>query len=249
MVFDPVFICVLLIGALIGGFVAGLAGFGAALILSGVWLHFIDPITAAPLMAACSVTGQLTSFKASWKQMNWQVARPFLIGAAIGVPLGSLSLDYLPADSIKIGAGIILVTYAGYFLLVRTPPRLAIDNRFADGFVGSIGGFLGGLAAISGPPAVIWCQLRGFGKALQRSVYQPYNTSILASAVIAHGIAGRLTSDVAIAYAVSMPAVMIGALIGARVFHLVDEKLFLRIVLVLLMCSGLGLLLRNLTSL
>ena len=48
-------------GALAAGFVSGLAGFGTGLVALGFWLHAIDPVLAAPLVAICSVVGQVQS--------------------------------------------------------------------------------------------------------------------------------------------------------------------------------------------
>ena len=46
-------------GALVAGFVSGLAGFGTGLVSLGFWLHAVEPILAAPLVVICSVAGQL----------------------------------------------------------------------------------------------------------------------------------------------------------------------------------------------
>ncbi len=45
-------------GALVAGFVSGLAGFGTGLVALGFWLHVIDPLLAAPLVVICSVVAQ-----------------------------------------------------------------------------------------------------------------------------------------------------------------------------------------------
>jgi uncharacterized protein len=45
-------------GAIVGGFVTGLAGFGAGLTALGVWLHVVDPVVAAALVVICSVVAQ-----------------------------------------------------------------------------------------------------------------------------------------------------------------------------------------------
>ena len=51
---------VVLIGAFAGGFVSGLAGFGTGLVALGIWLHVIQPTTAATLVVVCSVVSQAT---------------------------------------------------------------------------------------------------------------------------------------------------------------------------------------------
>ena len=45
----------LFLGALAGGFVAGLAGFGTALMALGIWLYVLPPSLAVPLVLICSV--------------------------------------------------------------------------------------------------------------------------------------------------------------------------------------------------
>ena len=46
---DAAAIFLLLVGALAGGFVTGLAGFGTAMMALGIWLHVLPPSIAVPL--------------------------------------------------------------------------------------------------------------------------------------------------------------------------------------------------------
>ena len=46
---------VLLFGALAGGFVSGLAGFGTALMALGIWLYVLPPDVVVQLVLICSV--------------------------------------------------------------------------------------------------------------------------------------------------------------------------------------------------
>ena len=51
----------LFLGALAGGFVSGLAGFGTALMALGIWLYVLPPSLAVPLVLICSVAGQTST--------------------------------------------------------------------------------------------------------------------------------------------------------------------------------------------
>ena len=55
---DGAALAFLLLGALAGGFVTGLAGFGTGLVAAGVWFHALEPGTVPPLVALVSVGGQ-----------------------------------------------------------------------------------------------------------------------------------------------------------------------------------------------
>ena len=52
---------ILLAGALAGGFVSGLAGFGTALMALGIWLYILPPAVAVPLVLICSVSSQIST--------------------------------------------------------------------------------------------------------------------------------------------------------------------------------------------
>ena len=51
-------------GALAGGFVNGLTGFGTGMTALVLWLHVLAPAVAAPLVVVCSVVAQLQSLPA-----------------------------------------------------------------------------------------------------------------------------------------------------------------------------------------
>jgi uncharacterized protein len=81
-------VTVLALGALGGGFVTGLAGFGTGLTALGLWLHVVSPAVAAALVAVCSVAGQLQSLYAVRRAVAWSRAWPFLVGGVLACPWG-----------------------------------------------------------------------------------------------------------------------------------------------------------------
>ena len=80
----------LVFGALAGGFVSGLAGFGTALMALGIWLYVLPPSIAVPLVLICSVIAQTSTLPSMWKSFDLSLVWPFLIGGLIGVPLGTM---------------------------------------------------------------------------------------------------------------------------------------------------------------
>jgi uncharacterized membrane protein YfcA len=57
---------ILLAGALAGGFVSGLSGFGTALMALGIWLYIVPPSIAVPLVLICSVSSQISTLPSMW---------------------------------------------------------------------------------------------------------------------------------------------------------------------------------------
>src|SRR5579872_2272137 len=88
-------VLVLLLGALAGGFVSGLAGFGTALMALGIWLYVLPPSLAVPLILVCSVVAQSSTLPSMWRSFDLSLVWPFVIGGLAGVPLGT----HLVADA------------------------------------------------------------------------------------------------------------------------------------------------------
>lgn len=108
-----------LAGALLAGFVSGLAGTGAGLVALGLWLHVIDPVLAAPLVAVCSVIGQLLSFFSIRPTFNLARLWPFLLAGILGVPVGVMALNHIETETFRSALGVFLVIYCAAMLASR----------------------------------------------------------------------------------------------------------------------------------
>jgi len=237
---------VVVLGALCGGFVTGLAGFGTGLTALGFWLHVVSPSVAAALVAACSVVGQAQSLYTVRREITWHRAWPFLAGGILGVPVGVAALRSIDAQTLKVFLGVFLIGYAGLMLGFRRFPTIAWGGRAADGMVGFGGGALGGLSGLSGPLPTIWCGLRGWSAAAQRAVYQPYNLIILAIVLCTYIAQGTMTPDIWRLASICAPATILGTFLGIRTYGKVNDQQFRKLVLWLLLASGMVLTVSNL---
>lgn len=238
---------VVVLGALCGGFVTGLAGFGTGLTALAFWLHVVNPVVAAALVAACSVVGQAQSLFTVRRAITWRRVWPFMAGGVIGVPVGVASLRWIDPQTLKVFLGLLLICYTGVMLGVRRYPTVTWGGKAADGVVGFGGGALGGVAGLSGPLPTIWCGLRGWNADAQRAVYQPFNLTILAIALCAHILLGNVTEQVWRLIFMCIPATILGAYLGIRMYGRVNDQQFRVLVLWLLLISGIVLTVSNLT--
>jgi uncharacterized protein len=238
---------VVVLGAFCGGFVTGLAGFGTGLTALAFWLHVVDPVVAAALVVTCSVVGQTQSLFSVRREISWRRAWPFLAGGVIGVPLGAASLQMIAPQALKVILGILLVGYTVVMLALRRLPTTAWGGKAADGVVGFGGGTLGGLAGLSGPLPTIWCGLRGWTADAQRAVYQPFNLIILVIVLCTYIAQGTMTPEIWRLALMCAPATILGAFLGIRTYGKVNDQQFRKLVLWLLLASGMVLTVSNLT--
>jgi uncharacterized protein len=231
-------IALVVVGALVAGFLNGLSGTGYALASLGFWLHAMPPATAAPLVAICSVIGHIQSLPRIWHGVVWSRLWPFLTAGLVGVPVGTLLLEHVRVQPLKLGVGLLLICYSAWMGLVRRPPIVSGGGRLADAAVGFTGGVMGGMASLSGPAPVIWSQLRGWNMHEQRGVNQPFNMAVLALAVVTSAIAGFLDSRFFVFVVLAVPTTLIGARLGLHLYGKVDDRQFRLVVLGLLGASG-----------
>jgi uncharacterized membrane protein YfcA len=237
---------VIVLGALAGGIVAGLAGFGTGITAMGIWLYAVSPSVAASLVVLCSVVAQLQTLPTIWRSVEAGRVLPFILPGLIGVPIGTLLLSHLDPRLLKIGIGGLLLVFSLQMLARRSGPAIAWGGRLADGVVGFGGGVLGGLAGLSGPLPTMWAAIRGWPKDESRSVFQTFNLSILAAALLVHALAGLLTADVGWAAMAALPGTIVGAWIGTRAYRRLSDRRFQDIILALLCVSGGALIWTNL---
>jgi uncharacterized protein len=239
-------VAVLDLGALAGGFITRLAGFGTGLTALGLWLHVVSPAVAAALVAVCSVAAQLQSLYAVRRSVTWSRAWPFLAGGVLGVPVGVAALHAVGPRALKVFLGLLLVGYTGLSLALRRFRTVSAGGKLADAVLGFGGGTLGGVAGLSGPLPTIWCGLRGWSADAQRGVYQPFNLAILGLVLCAYATQGALTREVWRFTIVCLPATLLGAFLGIRLYGRVNQRQFRLVVLWLLLGSGVALMVSNL---
>lgn len=234
----PQEIAVIAAGALAGGFVSGLAGFGTGLVALGIWLHVVPAPVAASLVVVCSVAAHLLSLPAIWGSLRPARVMPFILPGLLAVPLGTACLAYLDPRLLKGVMGVVLLVFSIYMLIVRNAPRVGFGGRVADAGIGFSGGWLGGLAGLSGVLPTMWATLRGWPKDESRSVFQAFNASILGFALLTHALQGLLTREVGLAVLAALPGTLAGAWAGSHAYGRLDDRLFKVIVLLLLLASG-----------
>ena len=229
---------VVFIGALAGGFVSGLAGFGTGLTALGIWLYVMTPALAASLVVVCSVVAQVQTIPVVWHAMKPKIVAPFLVGGLFGVPLGTGLVLYLEPQWFRFAVGLVLVVFSTVMLRGGARRPVIKGNPAADALVGFGGGVLGGLAGMSGPLPTMWSTLRAWTKDERRSVLQSFNLTILVIALGTHALSGLLTLELWRLVLFAVPGTFLGAWLGARTYRKLSDTRFQTVVLGLLATSG-----------
>jgi uncharacterized protein len=198
----------------------GIAGFAFGLVATAVWLHILTPLQTATLIIAF---GLVVSGISVWKlrhALRWNRLWPFLLGATLGVPLGVAILGWARPDHVRTAIGVLLVLFSGYSLARRPMKPVGSAGPMADAGVGFLNGVLGGLTGLAGILTTIWC-------GMMSGVWL--------------GVNGSISSDTIWFFIVGLPVLLAGTWAGLKLYGHLDEAGFRKVVLVLLLVSGVAL--------
>lgn len=223
-----------------GALVSGLMGFAFSAVAGAILLHVLPPTDAVPLMMACSIVTQCCSLVVLRGSIRWSGSSLLISGGVLGMPPALYLLQHVDAGMFRTGFGIFLASYATWMLLRPAMACAAVaPGRLHDAVIGFGGGLVGGLTAMPGALPVIWCDLRGMTREQQRGLVQPYIMAMqlfaLALMLTRHSISG----ETLLSLTFNLPALVAGAALGVVMFRRIDDALFRRVVLAVLLLAGL----------
>ena len=176
-----------------------------------------------------------------WRQFDFRLAWPFVVGGLAGVPIGALLVARADPQNFKLSVGAMLLVFPVALFFIRSRWPFDFGGKAADAAVGFAGGILGGLAGLSGPLPTLWASVRGWSKDQRRGVFQIFNGSVLGAALLLQIASGFVKTEVFWLALLAMPGTLIGALDRRAAYQALSDRNFYDLVLGLLFLSGLGL--------
>jgi hypothetical protein len=234
---DPIGWAVLVVGALVGSLVGGIAGFGTGIIMLPLVAWVLGLRAAVPVLTVTMAIGNLARIWWSRGEVDRRVVARFAIGAVPATALGTAL--YVGAPSEWLGR------FVGLFLIASVPLRriLAMDFfRMRLAYfpaLGAVVGLVSGLVVTTGPLNTPFFLAYG----LRRGAY--IGTEAVCAMVmhLSRGAAlaryALLTWETFAVGALLGATMFAGSWLGRRVLDRMSDRVFLAIIEVLLVALGL----------
>lgn len=197
-------------------FAFSFAGFGYGLIAVPLLALVVSVKTAVAIQFPFSVLLVLLNSWRYGRTLQWRDLKPLFIGAAIAIPLGVISLNWLPELAMK-------RTLAVFIVLTILSRRVSWNNnllqRFANSFVGGailgfISGWFTGAYTTGGPPAVIYATAKFSDIEKAKGIMGVYFLITDIVLIILFLFTGVVTIETLKQSFMYTPAVIFGLLIG-----------------------------------
>lgn len=229
---------VLAFGAAVAGLVQGISGFAFAMAAMSIWVWGVDPALAAVMAVFGGWTGQVISAIRVRRGWHLSLLWPFLLGSAMGIPIGTRLLPLLDPNRFKLVLGTMLVVCCSAMLATSRLPRITKGGRLADAGVGVLGGIMAPLSGFSGLAPALWCTLRGYTKDEHRAVLQNFNLVVLSATLVSLVWSGRLHAGLLPQMGVVAGSLVIPSVWGSKIYIGMSPTAFRNGVLWLLILAG-----------
>jgi len=232
-------LAILGIMCIVAAITQSISGFGFGVVLVAVLPIFGIEIKRVVVLVTLLVTVNIAI--ALWRlrhHLSWRRVVWVWVGVPLGFPAGLYLLTSAPLWALRGLLGAVLV-FAAIQPLFTHATRPAPETRRWALLTGVASGLLGGALSTGGPPVVIYYYRRQWTKELTKACVVFTFVGTLAVRLIGYSLKGGLiTHDRLVESAILLPVVIVGSLIGERLFHTISQEGFRRVVAVLLVLCG-----------
>ena len=229
---------------LVGYAIFGATGFGASPITIPILAHVLPLTFVLSLAALLDLSSGLALGFHTRKRADTRELVTLLPFTLVGLTLGVTLLVKLPRNASLLALGAFVCLYALYVMLRRGPTQ-PLSRRWAAP-AGMLGGIVGALFGMGGPPYVMYIAGRVPDPAAQRATISQMVIVNVGLRVVAFALAGLLLSRALwIAVALLLPVAFAGLWVGNRAHVSVAPATMSRMIGAALFLTGAALIIRT----
>lgn len=221
---------------LAASFLRAFTGFGFALLAVPGLMLLMPPVAAVPIALLLQLSAAAAMVPSTRKEMDWRSLRLLLPGGLLLTPVGALMLAIVDTTLLKLAICIIVMLIAlalwRGFRLKRAP------GPIGSFLAGASAGFLGGLAAIPGPPVILFYLSAPGNHASTRASLNGFFLVLNILAVGTLALKGAFDLHAIVWAAALGPAMLLGSWLGSAGFRRADPALFRTVAIGLLFVTG-----------
>ena len=232
---------VVALGAALAGFVEGAAELEFPLVAMSLWAWILPPQLAAPLAVFGALLGQVASLFPLRGGFDLKRVAPFVVGGALGVPLGVFLLHNADPLRFRLAVGALLTLYGLYRAGGPRIPRASRPAESAPTLLSaSSAASLAGCAASPPRRPAIWTRLRGWKREPRRATIKAFAIVVAVVTLAAYARTGAVDPADLRLFALVAPVALVASFLGARLVGSGGGRTVGRIALVLTLASGVG---------
>ncbi|MBF6618269.1 MAG: sulfite exporter TauE/SafE family protein [Candidimonas sp.] len=220
-------------------------GFGLAMIIMALasGASIVSVATLASVVSIVTLMNSGVALRGNLHHVPWQATGPMVLAVLPASVLGVVLLDYLSseaADIIQVLLGLV-IAFGGLNFAWRPRPVPEVSGSASFAYYGFLGGLVGGMFGIPGPPLIFQLYRQPMTLAQIRSALIFLNAMIAGARTLFVAAQGELHAQELVLSAICLPLVALATVAGKRYPPPLSPVAMRRIAFVLLVLMGLGL--------
>jgi len=236
-----------IIATLVAFFIKGLCGFANTLIFNGILSYTANNINISPLEVVLGYPSNIILVWKERKSLNWKIWLPLTVLVVAGSIPGSFLLKHTDAGLLKVifGIAVIIIGIEMLFREMKSSNGKSGGSKIILVLIGIISGLLCGLYGVGALLAAYVSRVSENSHEFKANicvVFVVENTI----RIILYAATGILTLAVLKQVVILIPFMLAAVFLGMKSSSVLNEKVIKKIVIVLLILSGIVLIINNL---
>lgn len=225
-------------------FVKGLCGFANTLVFTTILSFGNNNINISPVEL---ILGYPTNFILAWKErksIKWNVCIPLAFLVIIGSIPGALFLKNADTGMIKMIFGVVIILIGLEMLLREFQTKKVTQSKVVLGIIGVLSGLLCGMYGIGALLGAYVNRVTDDSSSFKANICVVFfveNTF----RIVLYGLWGIITFDIVKQTITLIPFMLIGLTLGIFSGKILDEKVIKKLVIIMLIISGVALVINN----
>ena len=236
-----------IIATLVAFFIKGLCGFANTLIFNGILSYTANNINISPLEVVLGYPSNIILVWKERKSLNWKIWLPLTVLVVAGSIPGIFLLKHTDAGLLKVifGIAVIIIGIEMLFREMKSSNGKSGGSKIILVLIGIISGLLCGLYGVGALLAAYVSRVSENSHEFKANicvVFVVENTI----RIILYAATGILTLAVLKQVVIMIPFMLAAVFLGMKSSSVLNEKVIKKIVIVLLILSGIVLIINNL---
>lgn len=236
-----------IIATLVAFFIKGLCGFANTLIFNGILSYTANNINISPLEVVLGYPSNIILVWKERKSLNWKIWFPLTVLVVAGSIPGIFLLKHTDAGLLKVifGIAVIIIGIEMLFREMKSSNGKSGSSKIILVLIGIISGLLCGLYGVGALLAAYVSRVSENSHEFKANicvVFVVENTI----RIILYAATGILTLAVLKQVVILIPFMLAAVFLGMKSSSVLNEKVIKKIVIVLLILSGIVLIINNL---
>ncbi|GAK01747.1 sulfite exporter TauE/SafE family protein [Geomicrobium sp. JCM 19055] len=232
---------------LVGAIVQGISGFGIGLVMMAFLPLFLTVKESTLLVISLLIIAAVTVIIKNYQYIEWKSVRKIFIFALLGRIVAFFILtSYGDLDILQLYLGLFLIGMV-IFMFMRersAGPKDQDVTMIQTVTLGFFGGFIGGLFGVGGPFFVFYFLMVFASNKFKYLANVQFVTLLVSTFSISlHAINGDFNVDFIGYFLVGTVAVVIGTILGLKLFAVVNQMWVRRFAMILVLVAALNLIL------